>query len=240
MACPARARAQGEDSDASRSTAGAAAPVVDDGSFAPDLLLIGPDAPAAMIRSVAGFDGARDAPIAEATAVVQLWGPLFAHGGAVYSSDEGELGPSLGLDVRLPWDAVSATASVAYELDGFFEDDGELDAALALARRVGALTIAGQGTVGSELDGVDYHAELALAALWAVRSGLDVGLEARGRSAFGPGEAVHPAGYAARDLRAGPVATVAMGRWALTAEGGASLADDRAGGFALAGLGAVF
>ena len=241
-AAPASAGDRDGGGDAAAPTGGlaAAAPVVDDGSFAPDLLILGPAAPAALVRSVAGWDGARGAPIAEATAVVQLRGPLFVHGGAVYSSDDRQLGPVLGLDLRLPWNAVSATASLLYKVDGFFEDDGEVDGALSVAHRTGRLTLGGRAAVGSELDGVDYHAELALAALCALGSGVDVGLEARGRSGFGPGEAVHPPGYATRDLRAGPVATAALGRWALTVEGGASLADRRAGGYGLAGLGAVF
>lgn len=201
---------------------------------------------AALAFGLAGYDGARSAPIGNLVAEVRVWGPFAIRGGAEYSNTRKEGRPTIGGRVQLLHQrqhGVDGSFSVFYRPEGFTEPEGEIETFVSVGRRFGSLTVLanivyGQDPEGNERDGEIRFASLYGAGRWTV------GVDSRLRFAIGAQKSAVAAAEPKLDLLAGPIATVAAGPVALFAHAGPSLLEvtnsTSVGVAAVAGMGTVF
>ena len=122
------ARAQAEDPEIEKSMAPPPEirTAVADGVLLPSTLAPRVGANAALALGFAGYDGARSAPIASATAEVRVWGPFAVRGGVEYSSVRKEGRPTIGGRVQLlrqERHGIDGSVSVFYRPEGFTEPE---------------------------------------------------------------------------------------------------------------------
>src|SRR4051812_38343912 len=94
---------------------------------------------AASAAGAGGYDSARGTALLEAFAEARLWGPIAARAGAVYTSGDQRLRPSVGGRVQLLREGehgADASVGVFYRPEGLTEPEGELEAVLAGARHL--------------------------------------------------------------------------------------------------------
>ena len=94
------------------------------GALLPSTLAPQVGATAAHAVGLAGYDGARAAPIMSAIGEVRVWGPFALRGGAEYSSTRKEPRPTIGGRVQLlrqERHGVDGSVSIFYRPEGFNE-----------------------------------------------------------------------------------------------------------------------
>jgi hypothetical protein len=217
-----------------------------DGAFLPSTLAPCVGATAALASAFGGYDGARQAPIASATAEVRVWGPLAIRGGAEYSTDRKQPRPTIGGRVQLLQQArhgVDGALSVFYRPEGFTEPEGEIETFVSLGRRFDRLAVFGNLVYGQDPEGNERDGEIRLSSLYAVGR-WTAGFDARLRFAIGAQKSTAAMAEPKLDVLAGPVASATVGPMALFAEAGPSVLSvtgrTSTGAAALAGIGSVF
>jgi hypothetical protein len=242
----ATAKAQGSDVEISEREMSSAAAANRDGLFLPTTLAARVGAAPALVSAFGGYDSARGAPAASAAAEVRLWGPIGLRAGAEYSAARSGARPTVGGRVQLldqSRHGVDGSLSVFYRPEGFTEPEGEIETFVSLGRRIDSFTLLGNLVYGQDPEGNERDGEIRGAALYA-RDRWTIGVDARLRFAIGTQRAPSAAAEPRFDLLAGPVATVAVGPFALFGEAGPSVlrtAGARSVGvLGIAGVGALF
>jgi hypothetical protein len=242
------ARAQAEDPEIEKSVAPPPEirTAVADGVLLPSTLAPRVGANAALALGFAGYDGARSAPIASATAEVRVWGPFAVRGGVEYSSVRKEGRPTIGGRVQLlrqERHGIDGSVSVFYRPEGFTEPEGEIESFVSLGRRFERVSVFGNLVYGQDPEGNERDGEICFASLYGAGR-WSVGLDSRFRFAIGTQKGTMAAAEPKYDLLAGPVASATVGPVALFAMGGPSVlkvTNTTSTGFAaLGGVGSVF
>jgi len=241
------ARAQPVDEAPSHWNAGAAA---QQGMLLPALIAPGSARDsAAVTQFVAGYDSARESAVMSAVGDVAVLGPVDLRFGLTYTPEvaEGEVQPHFGLRLRFLDQAhhgVDAAALVLYRMERFTEDEGLIQGVFALGRRFGPLGIFANLAYGQDPEGDDREGEASLAALYAVSSPLQVGLESHLRvDLFSDDPNRELRGDPTFELTAGPTAHYSIGPVALLAQAGVSAVEIdhvRVGVIALGGVGGAY
>jgi hypothetical protein len=217
-----------------------------DGLFLPSTLAPSVGSTAAFASAFGGYDGARRAPIASATAEVRIWGPLAIRGGAEYSPEREQPRPTIGGRLQLlrqTRHGVDGALSVFYRPEGFTEPEGEVETFVSLGRRFDRLSVFGNIVYGQDPEGNERDGEIRLSSLYAVGR-WTLGFDSRLRFAIGAQKTTAAMAEPKLDLLLGPVATATVGSMALFAEAGPSVLSvggrTSTGAAALAGIGSVF
>jgi hypothetical protein len=219
---------------------------VSDGAILPSTLAPRVGATKALALGFAGYDGARSAPMASATAEVRVWGPFAVRGGVEYSSVRKEGRPTIGgrLQVlRQERHGIDGSFSVFYRPEGFSEPEGEIESFISLGRRWERVSVFGNLVYGQDPEGNERDGEIRLASLYGVGR-WSVGLDSRLRFAIGTQRGAMAVAEPRFDLLAGPIAAATVGPVAFFAQAGPSVLrvtnSASTGVAALAGLGSVF
>jgi hypothetical protein len=197
-----------------------------------------------------GYDGAKRAPLFSATAEARIVGRLVIVAGAGYTADMPSaptFRPQVGLRAQLldqERHGVDGGVSVMYRQDLFSNEEGFLQGAIALERRQGPVRLVGNVLYGQDGEGDDHDGEVRLAALYAARPGLLVGVDGKYRHDLFSSDPNRVARSRPEyEMTAGPAASYTRGRWAVMAETGFSAirtTTTQTGVIALAGLGSSF
>jgi hypothetical protein len=203
---------------------------------------------AAVASGYAGYDGSLGA-VMESHAEVWLWGPIALRGAAELGDTSRRIRPSIGARVQLLSQArhgVAGAVTVTYRAEGFSEAEGEIETLIALGRRVGTTTLIANLAYGQDPEGNERDGEVRAAAFRRLSRRLHLGVDGRWRFDLGSNaDKLRASHEPTTDLDAGPVAMLALGPVALTAETGASLVrriggDTKLGVVALGGVGTSF
>ena len=200
-----------------------------------------------LISTYGGFDAAKGAPIMsgtlEATFIDRL--TLRAFGTNTGMSDQ--LSPGFGLlfDVMRQEDGgLDLALGGDYELEGWNRSEA-LVTRVAAASNAGLTRLQANAAFGLGVNGVERYGDLRLSGLHPVAEGVYAGLDSRVRMDL-ERDSDEPSGELDWDMQAGPVATVAVGRWSVSATGGVSAwqlrsrSEAKIGAMGALGVGAVF
>jgi hypothetical protein len=187
------------------------------------------DTQAVLVGASGGYDGSRGSAAFEAAVEARVLGPLSLRAGGFYSSASGGLRPVIGGAARVlrqEQHGIDASVAVSYRAEGFNLVPA-VESAVLLGRRFGAGSVFlnivdGIGTADGE-----QYGSVRLAMLRPVSERLVLGLDARGRFDL-ERNFPEPAGEPSLDLVAGPVATYALGGYALSAYVGGTTVRYRA------------
>lgn len=201
-----------------------------------------------LVNTYAGWDSAKRVPFLTGTLDATLIERVTLRASASNPGMSDQLQPSVGLLFDLARED-SAGVDIAvggdYELTGWNHNS-------ALVTRVAAGSTAGQmrlqanagfglATNGSS----ERYGDLRLSGLHPVAEGVYAGVDSRARVDLERG-GEEPNGELDWDMQAGPVATLAVGRWSVSATGGVSAwklrsrDEAKVGAIGALGLGAVF
>ena len=172
-----------------------------------------------------GYDSARQAGLATASAGDPGLGPAVAPGGGILQRGRAHLAPRRGSQAgralarrRTAWTGRcrSRTGPKGFNLKP------ALEALAAVGRQVGRTTLVANVAFGQGLEEGERYGDVRLAALHRIGRVVHAGLDARARFDLEL-EFPEPAGEPELELQAGPVLTVPIGRVAVTAYGGLSV-----------------
>ena len=214
------------------------------GNYLPLSLTPEIDGQTAIAAAHAGYDGARDQPTLHSFAQATVYGPLALRLG-VASVGAGRLAPSAGARVQLLKQSdhgLALAASLFYKTEGFSELEGELESVLSVSRRFDAWLLLSTLAYGQDPEGNERDAEASLACLRRLSRQAHAGVEGRGRFGLGSLRAMSEP---VADFQAGPVLNLALGPFALSAQGGVAVVrgldrGTRVGAVASAGVGSAF
>ena len=219
---------------------------VRDGTLLPSTLAARVGEQSGLALGFGGYDGARAAPIASATAEVRVWGPFALRGSVDYSNVRKEGRPSIGGRVQLlrqERHGVDGSFSVFYRPEGFTEPEGEIESFISLGRRFDRISVLGNLVYGQDPEGNERDGELRLASLYSTGRWA-FGLDSRLRFALGTQRSASAMAEPKFDLLAGPVVAATVGPVAFFGQAGQSalkLGGTTSTGLAvLGGLGSVF
>jgi hypothetical protein len=219
------ARAQDVDAPQVTHPASGTGEAAREGLFLPSTLAANVGVVPAFVSAYSGYDGARRALVASATAEIRLWGPVALRGGSEYSANGNRPRPTVGLRGQLLHQqihGIDGTASVFYRAEGFTEPEGEIETVLSFGRRFDRTALFGNLVYGQDPEGNERDGEIRLALLRSY-SRWTIGIDSRLRIAIGPQHTRQTVAEPSFDMLAGPVATVALGPMAVFAEAGPSL-----------------
>jgi hypothetical protein len=228
--------------DASASASASAA----EGAFLPSPLTPRSDTQRALVFVEGGWDQARGVAMLDSTIETRLTGPLALRVGAALDSE----GESAGARIELKVDALrQERAGVNVAVAGGYESIGfntvpAVVARVAVGRRFASTNVVASAAYGQGLDLGERHGEVGIAGVHRLSERLFVGLDSHFRIDLERDDD-EPEGETDWEWVSGPVATVALGRLALTLRAGASaikLRDGRSGlgPVTTAGVGMVF
>jgi hypothetical protein len=201
------------------------------------------DSQRGVARALGGYDSARRRAQFDVVADVTIIGPVAVRLGATYGQQRDTFRPTLGLRVQaLSQERQGIDLGVAafYKPEGFTEPEGEIEVMVTVARRFDRLAAFANIVYGQDPEGNERDGELRLAALYALNTPLQVGVDARLRFDLGTEEEQRrEEGGAEYDVLVGPTASYALGPVALIAHAGLSVygtSPARAGALALLGV----
>jgi hypothetical protein len=246
LASPSSARAQADSDDQAQSPSSASA-AVGVGAFSPFTMGARSDTQRALGFFQGGYDSARRGGVFQAGAEAQLWGRVAVRGGGSYLGPSGTLHPEVALKVdalRQERQGVDLAAAVGYEAQGFNLTPAVV-ARLAVGRTLDHTRLTANVGFATGTRANERYGDLRLAAMQELSGNLHLGLDSRFRIDL-ERDTDEPAGEAEWELNAGPMAALSVGRFVLSAGGGASavkyrlIGDRNVGLYGLMGLGAVF
>jgi hypothetical protein len=232
-ALPASSRAA-DDAEARPPSSAAASSAA--GTFLPWTMSARTDRQRGFLTLGGGYDSARQAGLATASAETQLWGPLSLRLGGFYSEAARTLRPDVGVKLgalRQEAHGLDGAVSLSYRAEGFNLKPA-LEALAAVGRQVGRTTLVANLAFGQGLEEGERYGDVRLAALHRIGRAVHAGLDARARADLEL-DFPEPAGEPELELQAGPVLTVPIGRVAVTAYGGLSVVRFREGEESLVG-----
>jgi hypothetical protein len=225
----ASARSQANDDGAARPPSSAAASSAA-GTFLPWTLSAHSGPQRGFLTLGGGYDSARGAGLATASAEVQMWGPLSLRLGGFYSEAARTLRPDVGVKLGVLSQrahGLDGAVSLAYRAEGFNLKPA-LEALAAVGRQIGRTTLVANLAYGQGLEEGERYGDARVAALHRIGRAVYAGLDARARADLEL-ELPEPAGEPELELQAGPVLTVPIGHVAVTAYGGLSVVKLREG-----------
>jgi len=247
LAASSQARAQSDSDEQDAPPPPSASAAVGAGSFAPFTMGARSDTQRALGFFLGGYDSARRGGVFQAGAEAQLWDRVTVRGGGSYLGPAGTLRPEAALKVdalRQERHGVDLAAAVGYEAQGFNLTPAVV-ARLAVGRTLDHTRLTANVGYGAGTRADERYGDLRLAAMQELSRNLHLGLDSRFRIDL-ERDNDEPAGEAEWELNAGPMAALSMGRFVLSAGGGASavkyrfMGDRTVGLYGLMGLGAVF
>jgi hypothetical protein len=201
------------------------------------------DSQRGLARALGGYDSARRRAQFEVVADVTVIGPVAVRLGALYGQQRDTFRPTLGLRVQAlsqERQGIDLGVGAFYKPEGFTEPEGEIEVMVMVARRFGRVAAFANIVYGQDPEGNERDGELRLAALYAVTTPLQVGLDARLRFDLGGEEEKRrEEGEAEYDVLVGPSASYAFGAVAAIAQAGLSVygaSPARPGALALLGV----
>jgi hypothetical protein len=199
------------------------------GAFLPWTLTPRTDTQRVLVGATGGYDGARASAAFEAAVEARVIGPLSLRAGGFYSSTSGTLRPVIGGSVRLlrqERHGFDAALAVSYRAEGFNLVPA-VESALLLGRRFGDTSVILNVVDGIGTEDGEHNGSVRLAVLRPMTERLVLGLDARGRFDL-ERNFPEPTGEPSFDVVAGPVATYALGGYALSAYVGGTTVRYRA------------
>jgi len=200
-----------------------------------------------LISTFGGYDAATQTPILSGRLELTLARRLTLRGTAANTGMSETIKPGFGLlyDVILEEDAgLDLAVGGDYELEGW-NNNSALISRVAAATTAGQLRLMANAGFGLATNRAERYGDLRLSGLHPVARNVWAGIDSRARVDLErSGE--EPLGELDWDMQAGPVATVALGRFALSATGGMSAwklrsrEDARVGAMGAVGVGAAF
>lgn len=200
-----------------------------------------------LIHTYGGYDAAKRAPVMTGTLEATLIDRITLRATASNTGMSDQLKPAFGVlvDVMHQEDAgVDIAAGGDYELEGWNHHEA-LVTRVAAATNAGALRVQANAAFGLATDGVERYGDLRLSGLHPVAQSVYAGVDTRARIDLERDDD-EPSGELDWDMQAGPVATLALGRWSVSATGGMSAWKQRSrdttkvGAIGALGVGAVF
>lgn len=194
-----------------------------------------------------GYDSAHDGFVFDSNAQAALAGPVSLRAGVGYVGPRGDIRPSVALSV----DALHQERfGVDLAFYGGYQGQGfntvpALNVLVAVGRSFGRLNLLANVGYGYGLDEGEHFGEARLAALVRVTPSLRIGLDSRARLDLERDDD-EPENEPDWDVVAGPEATLALGRFVVSAGGGLSMIQYRLSSTVYTGaqghlsLGAVF
>lgn len=209
---------------ASADVVGIARRLADDQAFTPGMLRANAGDENGFVVAATNWSGASDDVTLDAIGEVHVWGPVRLI--ASVANAFGDIAkPGIGAGVQLLREGrhgLDGTAYARFKTEGFTEPEGEVEAVLALSRHLGAVRASLDVAYGQDFEGTERDAELAAGGQLEVRRGLFAGVTARYRD--GLGTTKEPI---ARDGIGGGTATLAFGRFAVSALAGIAMIETR-------------
>jgi hypothetical protein len=200
-----------------------------------------------LINSYAGWDAAKGAPVMVGALDATLVERLTLRASATNPGMSDQLEPSVGLlfDLARQEDAgIDIALGGDYELMGWNHNPALVTRAAA-GSTVGLTRVQANAGFGLATSGGERFGDLRLSGLHPVADGVYAGLDSRARVDL-ERDGEEPTGELDWDMQAGPVATVAVGRWSVSATGGVSAwklrsrDEAKVGAIGALGVGAVF
>jgi hypothetical protein len=200
-----------------------------------------------LIHSYGGYDAAKRSPVMIGTLDATLIERITLRAVGTNHGKSDQLRPSVGLLVDVLYQehaGLDLALGADYELEGWNRQEW-LVTRVAAARTAGVTRVQANAAFGLATNGVERYGDLRLSGLHPVAEGLYAGLDSRARLDL-ERDGDEPSGEMDWDVQAGPVATLALGRWAVSATGGVSAWKLRSGettklgAIGALGLGAVF
>ena len=200
-----------------------------------------------LVLAFGGFDAAKDAPVMQGALHATLLPRLTLRATATNPAMTDELEPSIGVlfDVAHREDSgFDIAVGADYELMGWNRTEG-LVTRFAAGTNAGLMRMTANAAFAAALGTGDNYGDLRLSGLHPVAEGVYAGVDSRARVDL-ERDGDEQSGELDWDMQAGPVATIAVGRWAVSASGGVSAWKQRShenskvGAVGSLGVGAVF
>ena len=200
-----------------------------------------------LVNTYAGFDAAKDAPVMIGALEGTLVDRLTLRATATNAGMSDQLKPSFGLlyDIaREDETGLDLALGGDYELVGWNRNPA-LVTRVAAGRTAGLTRLQANAAFGLATSGGERFGDLRLSGLHPIAENLYAGLDSRARVDL-ERDSDEPLGELDWDMQAGPVATIALGRFAVSATGGVSAwklrsrDNARVGAVGAVGVGAVF
>jgi hypothetical protein len=200
-----------------------------------------------LVNTYAGWDAAKDAPIMVGALEATLVDRFTLRASATNPGMTARLEPSVGLlfDLARQEDSgIDVALGGDYELTGWNQNPALVTRAAA-GSTLGLTRVQANAGFGLATSGGERFGDLRLSGLHPVAEGVYAGLDSRARVDLErSGE--EPLGELDWDMQAGPVATVAVGRFSVSATGGVSAwklrsrDEAKVGAVGAFGIGAAF
>lgn len=200
-----------------------------------------------LVNTYGGYDAAKRTPVLIGSLEATLVDRVTLRASASNTGMAETLSPSFGVLVDMLHEE-DAGLDVAfggdYELEGWNHNQA-LVTRVAAGRTAGLTRLQANAAFGIATDGVERYGDLRLSGLRPIAQGLYAGVDSRARLDL-ERDAEEPSGEVDWDVQAGPVATLAVGRWSVSATGGVSAwkprsgRDAKVGAIGALGLGAAF
>lgn len=200
-----------------------------------------------LVKTYGGYDSAQRTPVLTGSLEATLVDRVTLRASASNTGMGESLSPSFGVlvDVLHEQDAgLDVALGSDYELEGWNHNQA-LVTRVAAARTAGLTRLQANAAFGIATDGVERYGDLRLSGLHPIAQDLYAGLDSRARLDL-ERDADEPSGEVGWDVQAGPVATLAVGRWSVSATGGVSAwkprsgRDAKVGAVGALGVGAAF
>jgi hypothetical protein len=200
-----------------------------------------------LLGAYGGADLAKRAPVMIGTFDATLIERITLHTTMTNVGMSNLLRPSVGLLVdvtRVEESGVDLALGGDYELVGFNSVPSAV-ARTAIGANAGSLRLQGNAAFGLGLERQERYGQVGFSGLAPVADALYVGVDSRARMDLERDD-MEPSGELDWDMQAGPVATLALGRFAVSATGGVSAWKQRTheqakvGAVGAVGVGAAF
>jgi hypothetical protein len=217
------------------------------GAFLPWTMGPRSDQQRALVFAQGGYDGAEKGAVFQATAEAQIFGRLALRAGGNYIGPSGTFRPEVGLRIdalRQEKHGVDLAVLGVYEAKGF-NTVRAVTARVALSRAFGDTRLVGNIGYGVGLEEGERYGDLRVAALHALTSRFQVGLDSRVRVDL-ERDNDEPPGEPDWELLAAPLATYSFDRFVVSASAGLSalklrlIETKHVGAIATLGFGTVF
>lgn len=243
---PAASRAE-DDREAPEPAGESAQTAADAGTFSTWSMAARSDTQKAFVQFTGGYDAAKDGALFETVMEARIMGPLSFRAGGSYIGPDGEFRPLFHARVdalRQEKHGVDLAVASGYEPHGFNTVQA-LATTVAVGRSVDRLRLLANVGYGLGLEEGEHFGDMRLAALYRVGDRVRAGLDSRFRMDL-ERDSDEPEGEPDWEAVVGPLATVTVGRYALSGGFGVSAirlrleAETNVGPIGYLGLGAVF
>jgi len=224
----------------------AAVESVEAGTFLPLAFSPQVGAEAGFASLTTSYEGGGERAVFEAAAEARLLPWLAVRTGIAMRSNPDQKRPLVAVRAQVLDQAshgLDASVGLSYEPDGIREAEGRMSLAVAAARRFGGVGLMTSVAYGQDPESDDRQVDARAAALVRVGTRVHAGLAAGVRGDLFSDDPKRKEGEPELELTAGPLASVAVGSFAVFAQMGIDAArvdTMKTGVLALGGMGASF